>query len=709
MPMARVMFLLALALPAPVLATAGSGASGPSLNCDSWYETAVHGQGFRSVKDFGAKGDGVTDDTVAIRRAIDHGRGGKGDFDKSPAVVYMPPGTYAVSDTLVLWYWTSFQGSATCPPTILLRPHSAGFGDTGAFKPVITTTAGYNLDPVDAATGYNYSWWLGDIDANCNFYTQLHHVRVTIGEGNDGATGVLWRVAQQTSMRDVHVDATHGAVGIDVGMPPGYAHGGRGQGGGGTVEHVRVVGGRYGVRGMASQWLLREVDVSGASVACVWMSSWIFSLVGLRAHHCPVGLLLTGTRASTILDTRFGNTSTAAISIADNSTLVLDNVSAVNTPWVVQGLLPTQSAAAGAAAVRSLHVDSWHASFSAGLAFEHGVALTGPGALSGFLTPQRGAGSQLATVPTRARPHFGPRFISALDHGAAADGVTDDTAALRRTLAAAAQSGVSTVFLPGGQYLLSDTVTLGDNVQLVGEGLTRLILAPHSRGFGDRRRPKALIATPDDAMARVVLADLMFEARQGNPGATLLDWQVGEASSVFDVSFRIYEPVATLLHIHGNGGGLFTNVWGWAGDHNQTTMVETNVTNPVGLLVEETQQPLFLVGTAFEHHIEVDYHFKRARNVLAIATDTESPYFPPFASSSMAVLVQNCTELLIFGSDYNNWFGRSESLVNVTNSANVSMYAMWVAESGSTAIGGDRQVPKGNLNGARGIVADVQC
>ena len=680
--------------------------SANAVDCSSWYESAAHGAGFRSVADFGAVGDGVTDDTAAMLAALDHERGGAGDFDKAPAVVYVPPGTYAVSDTLVLWYWTSLQGSASCPPTILLLPGSPGFGDEQAYKPVLATTAGYNLAPVNASTGYNHSWWSGDdIDANCNFYTQLHHMNIVIGAGNGGATGVLWRVAQQTSMRDVGVDATHGAVGIDIGMPPGYAHGGRGQGGGGTVEHVRVVGGRYGLRGCASQWLLREVDVSGASTACVWISSWVYSLVGLRARDCPVGLLLTGSRTAVLLDSTFSNHTAAAVAIdgaGGNSTLVLDNVTAGETPWVVRGLLPTVDTGGG---FYSRHVDSWYAApQGAGLVFEHGAPLPVP---AGPLPPQRVAGP-LATVPSRARPPFGPRYVSALDHGAAADGTTDDTAALRQALAAAEQAGVATVFLPGGSYLLSDTLVLGSSTQLVGEALTRLVLAPNASGFGDRLRPKVFVATPDDAAATTTLADLMFEPREGNAGAVLLDWRAGAASSVYDVSFRIYEPVAVALRIRGNGGGLFTNVWGWGGDHNQTTMGETNVTTRVGLLVNGTHQPLFLVGTAFEHHVEVNYHFANSANVLAVAADQESAYFPPWASSSMGCIIENCSNLLVHGSDFNNWFGKSEQLVRVTGSTNVSMYAMHLEQSGPTAVGGDRPVSTGALvGGHKGMVADV--
>lgn len=48
---------------------------------------------FVSVKDYGAKGDGVTDDTQAIQAAIDNS-------ENAPA--YIPPGAYVISDTLVI-------------------------------------------------------------------------------------------------------------------------------------------------------------------------------------------------------------------------------------------------------------------------------------------------------------------------------------------------------------------------------------------------------------------------------------------------------------------------------------------------------------------------------------------------------------------------------------------------------------------------------
>lgn len=49
-----------------------------------------------SVKDFGAKGDGTTDDTTAIQAAITYAQSGNG------CVVYMPAGIYVISDTITI-------------------------------------------------------------------------------------------------------------------------------------------------------------------------------------------------------------------------------------------------------------------------------------------------------------------------------------------------------------------------------------------------------------------------------------------------------------------------------------------------------------------------------------------------------------------------------------------------------------------------------
>lgn len=74
---------------------------------------------WRNVMDFGAVGDGVTDDTAAIQLAISSGSRCGNSCNSStivPAVVYFPPGTYLVSSTIVQYYNTQFLGDVSCSP-----------------------------------------------------------------------------------------------------------------------------------------------------------------------------------------------------------------------------------------------------------------------------------------------------------------------------------------------------------------------------------------------------------------------------------------------------------------------------------------------------------------------------------------------------------------------------------------------------------------
>jgi glucan 1,3-beta-glucosidase len=68
---------------------------------------------FRNVKDYGAKGDGRTDDTVAIQRAITEGNRCTPGFCESstttPALVYFPGGTYVISSSLIDYYYTQVR------------------------------------------------------------------------------------------------------------------------------------------------------------------------------------------------------------------------------------------------------------------------------------------------------------------------------------------------------------------------------------------------------------------------------------------------------------------------------------------------------------------------------------------------------------------------------------------------------------------------
>ena len=108
----------------------------------SWYASTRHGPQFRNVRasPWNCVGDGVADDTACLLAALTTGRGEA--HAKQRVIVYLPPGDYVVSDTLILWAFTTLRGDSLSPARLLLAPGAAGFGNESALKPLLATAGG---------------------------------------------------------------------------------------------------------------------------------------------------------------------------------------------------------------------------------------------------------------------------------------------------------------------------------------------------------------------------------------------------------------------------------------------------------------------------------------------------------------------------------------------------------------------------------------
>ena len=183
---------MALMVPHVLLLFALPSAHG--TKCSTWYDGTTHDDAvYRSVLDFGAVGDGVTDDTKAIQAAIDHDAGPphQPPLQKHPRVVYFPPGEYRVSDTLVVYFHTHLVGShhrlndhqglgapAACRSALVLGDRSPGFGDAAALKPVLVTDNGFNRS-------VGSPWWLDTVDKNMLFFAQVRCARACVSCHHD--------------------------------------------------------------------------------------------------------------------------------------------------------------------------------------------------------------------------------------------------------------------------------------------------------------------------------------------------------------------------------------------------------------------------------------------------------------------------------------------------------------------------------------------
>ncbi len=91
---------------------------------------------------YNAAGDGVTDDTAALQRAIDENE-----------IVFLPKGYYRVSDTLRLKANTKLIGIAHHLSTIMARPPYGALAAGGAPRPLVETVDSADADTVIAFLG----------------------------------------------------------------------------------------------------------------------------------------------------------------------------------------------------------------------------------------------------------------------------------------------------------------------------------------------------------------------------------------------------------------------------------------------------------------------------------------------------------------------------------------------------------------------------
>ncbi|MCD8481862.1 MAG: glycoside hydrolase family 55 protein [Verrucomicrobia bacterium] len=124
------------------------------------------------ARDHGVAGDGDTDDTQALQSALDTGQ-----------LVFLPPGTYRLSDTLKLQQTGGLMGLHPARTTLKLPCKTPGFTDPENPRPVLYAPLG--------------------ADCHCS------GIGLDI-EDNPGAIGLEWRGSMRSSVEDVYFNSNLG-------------------------------------------------------------------------------------------------------------------------------------------------------------------------------------------------------------------------------------------------------------------------------------------------------------------------------------------------------------------------------------------------------------------------------------------------------------------------------------------------------------------
>lgn len=177
--------------------------------------------GWINIKeDYGAKGDGKTDDTQAILQALENNK--SADYTR-PMVIYFPKGTYLVSDTLQFQEvgkkcCVVFQGQGQAHTVIKLQDQSPEFSNPEKPKAVIRTRSG-----------------------NIAFRNYIRDLTLDTGIGNPGAIGIDYIANNRGAIKDVTIKSGdgQGQVGIEmVRQWPGPS----------LIKNVLIEGFDYGIR-----------------------------------------------------------------------------------------------------------------------------------------------------------------------------------------------------------------------------------------------------------------------------------------------------------------------------------------------------------------------------------------------------------------------------------------------------------------------------
>ncbi|KAG9384715.1 Pectate-lyase-3 domain containing protein [Pyrenophora tritici-repentis] len=616
---------------------------------------------FRNVKDYGAVGDGVTDDTAAIQRAMSEGNRCEPGFCESstttPAIVYFPGGTYIISSAIIDYYYTQIIGNPNCLPTIKASPK-------------YNSTVGFGL--IDGSPYLGYGRRIGQtaFGSTNTFFRQIRNLILdtTALPANFSATGLHWPTAQTTSLQNIvfNMNADKGTLHQGILVEAGSA---------GFMTDLVFNGGQIGFNVGNQQYTTRNLTFNNVDTAVNQLWDWGWTYKSVTINNCRVGFNITAGGPSavnigsiTLIDSEINNTPIAiATSRTDDSqpaaagALYLENLKLSNVGVGIQG--PNGTYLAGTSGTKI--IDGW--------ADGHRYVPKGPIEARGSIAPTKRPAELLdaeGKYYERAKPQYEDvplsQFLSARTLGATGDGRTDDTDALNAAILQASAAG-KILFLDAGYYRVTSTIYIPPGAIIVGEALASVIFhaGPY---FDDMDAPKPVVqvARPGE-MGRVELSDIFVSGQGRQAGAILIEYNLGtyegEPSGLWEVHTRIggfagsdlqtaeceKTPNITItpenlsqqciaaymsMHITKFGAGIYMeNNWFWTSDHDLDQEHSNNTQLTIyagrGLLIESINGRLWLYGTAVEHHVMYEYQFVDTRNIFMGQVQTETAYYQP--------------------------------------------------------------------------------
>ncbi len=378
---------------------------------------------------FHADNSGASDCTAALVAAYDFAMGGVGANDDPGVILYLPDGTYLVSDTIVYsgpveivkgherLQKIRIRGESREGTIIRLADHAAGYGP-GRAKPVVS---------------------FGKHTQNNNVATnKCENLTIDTGVGNPGAIGLLFTGANNSAVRDLSIRSgdESGMVGLD--LPMGVCQG--------YYARISVDGFDYGIRKtrlLASSVFLEHIVLRGQNIAGVQVNDGMVTLRKVSSRNTVPALELSDPFGLTVVidsDLRCAAGTGPAI-VVNKGHLLARNLTVAGYDSAIQD---------GSGAV--LH--------PAGPVDEY---VTQAYALFGTDSSATTLNLPIENTPMVEWETDLANWASVTQFGGTPGDDIDDTEAIQKALS----SGKPVVWFPAGRYLVSGSVTVPATVRRI--------------------------------------------------------------------------------------------------------------------------------------------------------------------------------------------------------------------------------------------------
>jgi sugar lactone lactonase YvrE len=558
---------------------------------------------------FPVKGDGSADDSQALQQAIDTVQ-----EKTNQGILFIPMGRYRLTRTIYIWPGIRLIGYGTSRPSFVLRAKTPGFQQGPAYMFFFAGARPHGNDaPPDASPG--------------TFYSAISNVDIEFEEGNPGAVGVRARYAQHCFLAHMDFRIGSGLAGIHDG--------------GNVALDLHFYGGQYGIwtKKPSPGWQFTIIDSTfeGQREAAIREHEAGLTLIRPQFRNVPTAISIDPGYSDElwIKDGRMENVSGPAILISNENNprteINTENVACRAVP-VFASYRETNKSVAGPSEKYAVRV------------FSHGLSYGDIGSVPAIDNVYETTTLQELPEPARSDILDLPPMDTWVDIrslGAKGDAVTDDTEAFRKAIAEH-----RAIYLPSGQYRVTDTISLRPETVLIGlhPSVTRILLADSTPAFQGLGSPRPLLETPKDGTN--IVTGIGLYTNGINPRAVAAKWMAGSNSMMNDVRFLgghgTIDPNATAeesfhtwreiynenhtadsnpkrrwdsqypsLWITDGGGGTFVDIW------TPSTFAQA------GLYISNTSTPGRVYELSSEHHVRNEVVLDHAANWEIYALQTE--------------------------------------------------------------------------------------